>query len=65
MKTIKITGIGNVSMEVNQTEINLVLTTISKNYKSSITEHDEKLSALMNAFLSCNFEKKRIIWYYI
>ena len=60
MKTIKITGIGNVTMEVNQIEINLTLTTLSKDYKSTVAEHDEKLNALMNAFLSSNFEKKDV-----
>lgn len=58
MKTIRITGIGNVTMEVNQIEINLTLTTLSKDYKTTINEHDEKLSNLMNLFLNCGFDKK-------
>ena len=60
MKTIKITGIGNVTMEVNQIELAINLSTQKKQYQESITCHDKKLEDLICLFTNLGFKKSEI-----
>lgn len=58
IKTIKVTGIGELDIAPDTTEIHVSLTDVKKKYSEALADSASAVEALQEAFMQCGFAKE-------